>query len=95
MNSDYVILSVRGWDGSRLLGVFESKDAAKKAVADHMKERGEPTTEFLKMHKEEYFLDVVKSGVISVGSTMSVNGESITGENTESYDVIVRTHLYS
>ncbi len=82
--NEYVVLTVKGWDGSRILGLFSSIDEAKK-VREEFLLSGGPDSNF---QKEEFYLDIVELGNVSTACEIFMNCS--TSEN-----VTTRKHIYS
>ena len=94
MESNYVVLTVRGWDGSRILGVFNNKQSARAAALSLVEgKKNSANNRMSELHKEEFFLDVVNLGQISVGSTITASSES--DPANANFEFIVRDHMYT
>ena len=65
-DTNVVVVSHRGWDGNRILGVFSSKDVAIEA-----------TKNFKLAENEELVLDIMKLGCVSVSCGSTHTGKSI------------------
>jgi len=84
----YVIVTIRGWDGNRILGVFSNEEAARAAKDEYHKDiNGEKEKQFLQ--DEEFMFDFVELNRSSCGSSMVVNSSSIDQGCT------FRNHLYN
>ena len=80
---DIVVLTVRSWDGSRLLGAYSSMEKAiecQKTFTNNNKSDSR--------HKEEFEFDVMTINQLSVGSKMTIS--STTGTGTK----MVRNQTY-
>lgn len=88
METNCIILTIRGWDGTRILGVFKDIESAKAAAIQFSKvEVKEKESNF----EEEFFLDVVTVGKIAIGSSFTSSNQS----DSDPLSFIVRDHLYS
>ena len=81
--NEYVVLTVKGWDGSRILGLFSSIDEANKVRKKFLLDG--PDSE---LQKEEFYLDIVKLGGVSTACEIFMNCSS-------SENLTTRKHIYS
>ena len=86
-SNTFVILTVRGWDGSRILGLFSNHDEAMLAKERLMSDNRGNTTIYSGV-KEEYIFDLVKLGKSSHGCEIIMN-------STNEGGVTFRNHLYA
>ena len=70
-----IVVSHRGWDGSRILGIFHSLDDAKKGVKDF---KYDPK-------KEELIFDIMNIGKISKSASSVQQGKTGIIERTHTY----------
>ena len=78
-----VVLTIKGWDGSRILGVFSSIEEAKAVKANFLSSN--PQSEGFQ--KEEFILDVVDFGKVSKACEIYMDTGSNEGATT-------RKHIY-
>ncbi len=84
-------MSLKGWDGTRILGVFDSMSSAELARDNFLSSQKKRTEVQEKMYfPEEFFFDVVNVNMISVGSEMMSSGSLENLNNT-----IIRNHIYT
>lgn len=79
----YVILTIKGWDGSRILGVFDSMEAAKSVKENFLEEKTEQKSDYRQL--EEFIFDVVEINKVSKSCQLYASSDS---------DQIIRTHIY-
>ena len=80
----YAVLTVKGWDGSRILGLFTSTEEARK-VRDTFLKRSAPLKNEL---QEEFYIDVVELGKLSSACEIFMNSKETTANTT------TRKHIY-
>ena len=85
-NGEFVVLTVKGWDGSRILGLFSSMEEASKIRDEFMSETKSSTTGSIK--DEEFYLDVVQLGEVSKAC------EIYMGSNDHDSSTTTRKHIY-
>ena len=87
----HVIMSLKGWDGTRILGVFDSMSSAEIARDEFLKTKGPKTKAQENLYfPEEFFFDVVNVNMISIAS------EQLASCSRESVDnTIIRNHIYN
>lgn len=78
---DVVILTVRSWDGSRLLGVYSSMEKAVECQKAFVGNKSSGR------HKEEFEFDVMAINQLSVGSKMIIS-------NSAGGAKMIRNHTY-
>tara|TARA_A200000159_G_scaffold163460_1_gene189774 strand:- start:9441 stop:9695 length:255 start_codon:yes stop_codon:yes gene_type:complete len=71
-----VVVSHRGWDGSRILGIFNDIDSAKLATKDFIYDPD----------REELIFDIMKVGKISKSACHTMQGRSGIVERKHQYD---------
>ena len=82
-DNEYAVLTVKGWDGSRILGLFKTVLQATKFRDDFIQECG--GSDF----KDEFYIDVLRMGKISNACEIRMRAED-TATNTTT-----RKHIYS
>tara|TARA_B100001094_G_scaffold331957_1_gene402085 strand:- start:3863 stop:4129 length:267 start_codon:yes stop_codon:yes gene_type:complete len=81
--SNCVILTIKGWDGSRILGVFDSMEAANAVKINFLKEKNIQKNDY--RESEEFIFDVVEINKVSKSCTLYASSDS---------DQIIRNHVY-
>ncbi len=84
-DNEYAVLTVKGWDGSRILGLFKTVLQATKFRDDFIQESGGLRSDF----KDEFYIDVLRMGKISNACEIRMRAED-TATNTTT-----RKHIYS
>jgi len=84
--SNCVVLTIKGWDGSRILGVFESIDKAKEVQKQFLKPKAAKENKYVP--EEEFIFDILEMNKISRSC-------QIIASSSDSNDQLVRTHTYS
>lgn len=87
MNKTYIVVTIRGWDGNRILGVFSDEKSAIAAKERMIADSGEISTE--KSRGEEFIFDVVELDKSSYGCQILMSSSSKEQGHT------FRNHLYS
>lgn len=82
-NNEFVILTVKGWDGSRILGLFPSMSEANKVKDGFCKNETSPND----LHKEEFIFDIVRLGELSNACEIYMDSETLQNTTT-------RKHIY-
>ncbi|MBM93962.1 MAG: hypothetical protein CMF51_04355 [Legionellales bacterium] len=82
-NKQCVVLTVKGWDGSRILGVFSSVEEAKAVKASFLSSNPQSDN----FQKEEFILDVVDFGRVSKACEIYMDSGSSERATT-------RKHIY-
>ena len=83
----FVILTVRGWDGSRILGLFKNKEEALAAKNEMLNRHTPDTLAVYTTNKEEYIFDTVTLGRSSYGCEILMSSAS-------DCSLLFRKHLY-
>ncbi len=81
-------MSLKGWDGTRILGVFDSMKSAETARDDFLKNQKRTETQKELYFPEEFFFDVVSINMISEGCSM------LSSSSAENNHTVVRNHIY-
>lgn len=81
-DADYVILTVKGWDGSRILGIFSSIEEATR-FRDQFTKNNEPNG-----FNDEFYIDVMKLGQTSNSCEILMTPEDMAA------NTITRKHIY-
>ena len=86
-----VVLSIRGWDGTRILGVYSNVGLAKAAASRYAIQKSVNTSKV----QEEFILDVVDVNNISqcIEICASPNPDNVVSGNV-SVPVVTRRHIY-
>jgi hypothetical protein len=79
---EVVVLTIKGWDGSRILGVYSCIEKAKLCQESFMKDNTN-----VDYFKEEFEFDIINIDNLSIGTNTTVSSEH--ARNT-----LVRKHIY-
>ena len=82
---EFVIVTLRGWDGSRIIGVFSSMEMAMGARENFSKAHPQKGDTL----KDEFIFDVVNLNQLSSGLEITAYSPSRNPEN-----VVIRNHRY-
>ena len=81
-DAEYAILTVKGWDGSRILGLFSSIEEATKFRDKFNKEST------VNGFSDEFYIDVMKLGAASSACEIMMTPEDVAANTT------TRKHIY-
>ncbi len=85
-NNEFAVLTVKGWDGSRILGLFSTMDEASKVRDEFRSEVKSNATGSL--NNEEFYIDIVQLGEVSKAC------EIYMGSNDPDTSTTTRKHIY-
>ena len=86
-----VVLSIRGWDGSRILGVYSDEGLARSAALQYAAQKSMNTSTV----QEEFILDVVEMNNVSKCIEICASPNADTVANSKiSVPVVTRKHMY-
>ena len=83
-DNEYAILTVKGWDGSRILGLFETVRQATQFRDDFIQRSGILKNDF----RDEFYIDVLRMGKISNSCEIRMGAEDAATNTT------TRKHIY-